>query len=241
MVSRKETLRRLISVAVNVTPTATDRDDIGVTIVDHLSFALDSIFAQLQTYSSYRSIITMTEHKYYYLVPFSLISNIFSFAVLFKRLKKSTAYMFMANIAIWDAATILMRGIVVMMYLGAWNVGDTGCAIVRLLVNTSRPIAQWLVIPLTADRIIAVWFPFKYRTLCTMPRALLAYALIVAMTIGVCINNLWLFTGVSDPPHYSCKYKAEHKDQLKQFLWAYFVFQSLLPTFIVVLLNVALV
>ena len=235
------TMTGLISTAVTMATSATDGDDTGVTSTDHPNLGPSAIFEELQTYSSYRAAVTIAEHKYYYLVPFSLVSNIFCFAVLFKRLGKSTAYLFMANIAIWDAAAIFTRGVVVMVFIYAWKVGDTGCAIIRLFENICQPIAEWLVILLTVDRVIAVWFPFKYRSLCTMPRALVAYAFIVVMIIGVCSNSLWIYSGVYNRPHYMCSNKPEYKEQMKQFLWAFFIFQSLLPTIIVILLNVALV
>ena len=76
-------------------------------------------------------------------------------------------------------------------FVHAVEIGDTGCCILALFTNATQLVAEWLVILMTLDRVVAVWFPFQYRQICTMRHALVAYGFIVVTMVCVNINKAW--------------------------------------------------
>ena len=196
-------------------------------------------WAYVRSHPVYVNMYRMHTSKYYVMMPLSLICNLFCLAVLGRRMFKSTAYFYMANVAVWDLQTILWRTVQRYALKHGAVMGDGGCSVLLFLVEISPLMAVWLVILLTADRVVAVWWPLGYREICTLRRALLAYAILFVLVAIASCNNLWMVEGFPGRG-YHCFYIAEHVGPAKMFTWLRVVLLVFIPTVMMAALNAIL-
>ena len=186
---------------------------------------------------TFRVCIQIIEKKYYYIIPMAVVFNMFCFAVLSTRLRQNPAYMLMGSIAIWDMLTILFRGFNSMITKYNWVLGDNGCRIYSFLMDLTPEVAVWLVVVLTADRCIAVWFPLRHRELCSLKRVMIVYAVVVVISMITVCDHLWLLHGEAGPTGYQCVFDFDYMYIVTRFKWAYVAWYSYTPTVLMVLLN----
>ena len=185
----------------------------------------------------FRVCILIINNKHYYLMPMAVVINLFCFAVLFSHMRKNTAYMLMGSIALWDMATIVVKGFDTFIGRYSWQLGDVGCCIYGFLLDYIPQVTIWLVVLLTFDRCIAVWFPLRHKELCSHQRIMLAYVGIMGISaIPVC-NHLWALQDVPKPTGYACVFKQQHMPVATGLKWVYLTWYAYIPTILMIVLN----
>ena len=183
----------------------------------------------------YRVYEIITFNKYYFLVPMAVVVNVFCVAVLWPKMRQNTAYMLMGHIAIWDMLVIVFRGFLI--WARVIDLGDVGCSIVSFLADFVPAIAIWLVVLLTADRCVAVWFPLKHKELCSYKRILMAYCGIVFISIIIVSDHLFAIQTAKSPDGFYCVFKIKYRLITRKFRWAYSTWYSYIPAALMVILN----
>ena len=174
------------------------------------------------------------------------LGNVLSFAVLMRRSMRDTSvYFYLAMLAIADLCVLYVSG------LRAWarqvfevellHTSQFGCKSVMLLFLVSLHMSAWLVVAMTVDRFVAVWFPFKASELCVVHRARLVCA--VSFVLILVYNLHVLFTVNLHDLGYKLHCGAMRDDY---FMTAIFptmklVSYSILPFTLVLLFNGAII
>jgi len=57
-----------------------------------------------------------------------------------------------------------------------------------------RLLSVWLTVLLTVDRYIAVWYPLKARSLCTVRRTYIVVASLILLTLAFCLPRYFEYT-----------------------------------------------
>jgi len=115
-------------------------------------------------------------------VLFGTIGNMTSFVVLMRRRMRTTSvYFFLMVLAVADTVVLYISA------LKTWIRAITGwelmvynsamCQTVMFLILFSQHMAAWTVVLVTVDRFIAVWFPLRATSLCTVTKAYLGTAI----------------------------------------------------------------
>ncbi|XP_055627369.1 growth hormone secretagogue receptor type 1-like [Toxorhynchites rutilus septentrionalis] len=203
----------------------------------------DSIYdIDQHTFSYYAELLSVI-HFYYIpaLVLFGSIGNILSVLVFFKtKLKKLSSSYYLAALGLSD--TCYLFGLFV-PWLNLIDIKiytlEVYCQFFTFFSNLCSFLSVWFVVAFTVERFIAVLYPLKRQTMCTVRRAKIV---ISALTlIGVFISLPVIFFA---SPQYSpavnetiCDMPEKYKDQMTVFNYLDTILVFVVPFTVIVVLN----
>ncbi|XP_062543398.1 cysteinyl leukotriene receptor 1-like [Armigeres subalbatus] len=195
-----------------------------------------------QTFLYYAELLSVI--NFYYipaLVLFGSIGNILSVLVFFKtKLKKLSSSYYLAALGLSDTCYL------VGLFIPWLNLVDIKiytlevyCQFFTFFSNLCSFLSVWFVVAFTVERFIAVLYPLKRQTMCTVRRAKMV---ITALTlIGVFISLPVIFFA---SPLYSpamnetiCDMPEEYKDQMTMFNYLDTILVFVVPFTVIVVLN----
>ncbi|XP_053661680.1 growth hormone secretagogue receptor type 1-like [Anopheles marshallii] len=204
-----------------------------------LSPALD--FDQ-QTFVYYAEVLSVI--NFYYvpaLVLFGSIGNVLSVLVFFKtKLRKLSSSYYLAALGLSDTFYLIGQFV-------AWlnlvdlkiYIQEICCRFFTFSSSLCCFLSVWFVVAFTVERFIAVLYPLKRQTMCTVRRAKIV---IFALTIAGIFISLPIFFFAS--PQFSvsmndtiCDIVQEYKDQAAMFNFLDFILVFVVPFTIIVVLN----
>jgi len=110
------------------------------------------------------------------------VGNVMSLMVLLRpRMRGKSVYLFLLLLAIADTVVLYISGfktwIRVVTGFELMNVNDWSCRSVNFLVLFSQHMSAWIVVLVTIDRFVAVWFPLRASSWCNVTRASITTAI----------------------------------------------------------------
>ena len=180
------------------------------------------------------------------IITFGTVGNILAFVVLMNRRMRSTSVNFyLAFLACADTGTLYFSGfktwLRVMTGFELLHVSDAGCKIVMFLFLLCLHMSAWLVVAVSVDRFLAVWFPFKSLTMCNVNRARLvglAGFLIIAAGNSHVFWNLHL--QFYDNGRHACAGSPDDYFMSNVFPWLKLATYSCVPFSLVLILNMCI-
>ena len=160
------------------------------------------------------------------------------FTLVFMRPVMSST-IFMLCLAVVDSVAIALK--MIFFQLTAYDVrmGARGCQLIFLFGTVSQQFSNWILVAMTLERFVAIWFPFKVKKICNKRNAVI---LIVCMLIFFVLANLqFLFTfeEVDDPfVKYDCRPKEDHS-KFVEYVWYWIdgVMYAFLPITLIIVFN----
>ncbi|CAH1797089.1 unnamed protein product [Owenia fusiformis] len=115
-----------------------------------------------------------------YLLPviivFGLIGNVLSLVIMLRRrMRTSSVCHYLAILAVTDSIVLVVSAL--KTWIRTWSgfellhVSNFACKFLKFLFFYSAHFSAWLVVAMTTERVIAIWFPFKATTVCSKKRA----------------------------------------------------------------------
>lgn len=158
------------------------------------------------TFSTYRVAIFL--HSYYtpLIMVAGSIGNIFSVVVFFRtKLRKLSSSHYLAALGISDTVFLLMNFIPWFPMGAELQTIDIVCKLTTFLSGVSSVLSAWFVVAFTIERFIAVLYPLKRQTMCTVRRAkIVIIGLLIAGLID-CSPLLYFFSSDDN----GCYFKFE--------------------------------
>jgi len=91
------------------------------------------------------------------------------------RMRGKSVYLFLLLLAIADTVVLYISAfktwIRVITGFELLNVNDFSCRSVSFLVLLSQHMSAWIIVLVTIDRFVAVWFPLRASSWCNVTRA----------------------------------------------------------------------
>uniref|UniRef100_A0A182WM51 G-protein coupled receptors family 1 profile domain-containing protein n=1 Tax=Anopheles minimus TaxID=112268 RepID=A0A182WM51_9DIPT len=195
-----------------------------------------------QTFVYYAEVLSVI--NFYYvpaLVLFGSIGNVLSVLVFFKtKLRKLSSSYYLAALGLSDTFYLIGQFV-------AWlnlvdlkiYIQEVCCRFFTFSSSLCCFLSVWFVVAFTVERFIAVLYPLKRQTMCTVRRAKIV---IFALTIAGIFISLPIFFFAS--PQFSasmndtiCDIVQEYKDQAAMFNFLDFILVFVVPFTIIVVLN----
>ena len=112
--------------------------------------------------------------------------NVTSMTVLLRaRMRGKSVYLFLLLLAVADTAVLYVSAFQLWIRdvagLALLNVNTASCRTFMFLTLLFQHMAAWIVVLVTVDRFVAVWFPLKATSWCTVTRASVASATCCAL------------------------------------------------------------
>ena len=154
--------------------------------------------AEYKTFPAYKAGILIWKTVPPILLVFGTCGNVLSIVVLTgKSIRKSTTGLYLIVLTFSDLAVLytglLRQWIIHLFEFDVRQVSEIACKIHTWLVYSSLDFSAWLLIAVTLERIIAVWFPYALKTKCNRQNGSI---LIIGILIAVLGLNSHLLYGI---------------------------------------------
>ena len=160
------------------------------------------------------------------------------FTLVFMRpVMSSTIYMLC--LAAVDTVAIVLKMVYLQLTAHEIQLGASGCQMMFLFGTVSQQLSNWILVAMTLERFIAIWFPFKVKTFCNKRNS--STSLIVMFVFFVLANLQFVFTfdEVSDPfVKFDCRPKQEHA-KFVQYVWYWIdgALYAFVPIILIIVFN----
>ena len=201
----------------------------------------------VKSYVEYQIAMIIVHYIFPLVIFTGTIGNILSFLVLMKRhLRDTSVYMYLIVLACADNAVLYLSAfktwIRAMFDWELLHVSDIGCRVIMWLFLVSLHMSAWLIVAMTTDRFLVVWFPFKASSMCNSKRAKLT---IIGMVFLIMMYNLHVFWTLGLRSYRggrvtACGPSMDDYFMLEIFPVMKLVSYSILPFIIVLFLNLAI-
>ncbi|CAF1384477.1 unnamed protein product [Rotaria sp. Silwood1] len=178
------------------------------------------------------------------ILPISLISNCLSFFALRSRHMRGTATAyFMLLLSILDPLVLLTKNLV--YYPTFLSAHTISCRLLYFLIYVVGYTTVWILVIMTADKFVAVWFPLKVAYVCTIRRAKYVCIFLVILTSIVSFHHFWTITTFPHPKDFTkrvCFYDMLHYNNI-QHIWRYidFFIWCFLPFILISILSILII
>ncbi|KAK4294119.1 hypothetical protein Pmani_033229 [Petrolisthes manimaculis] len=190
---------------------------------------------------------TLVYHLLLYYIPtvvvLGLIGNMVSISVFLRtRLRRRSSSFFLAAMAGSDSASLVLlaaRWLFNNSYLPSLALtvldSDVGCKIINYVGSTVTSIGVWLTVAYTLERCVAVQFPLRRRSMCTVGRAKTTIMGIVMFSAASYLYIPFIY-GHSNK-FVGCGIYTEYQDVLVTFSVAEMTIMFFLPFLVTAALN----
>lgn len=149
-------------------------------IEEHYEAYMDSTYVPIQptngtadhTMNMWR--VALFLHNYYtpLVAVIGSIGNVLSIVVFFHtKLRKLSSSYYLAALGVSDTIFLLINFLSWLPYGGELQANDFACKLTTFLGGASSVLSAWMVVAFTIERFIAVLYPLRRQTMCTVRRA----------------------------------------------------------------------
>ena len=194
--------------------------------------------------------ITLTLSFYFPIILFGMVGNGIAFGLMLKKSKQSSTYMYLVALSVVDNIFLLCS-------IGSWILfgftngsidlrREVDCNLISALIYLPKQISAWLVVAVSVERTLVVYFPLKAKDICSLKRARIVIGIITA---GVAVVNWHVFGSyrtIGEADDFStdvCPGRTAYLDHYADNIhgWLDSSFYSYLPSLALVILNGAII
>ncbi|XP_046370987.2 FMRFamide receptor-like [Haliotis rufescens] len=124
------------------------------------------------------------------------------------------------------------------------HVGQFGCKILGYFGNLLSTFANWLLVAMSVERFVAVWFPFKLGQSWTFKKSIMAVLVLALPLIALFLHLFWIMRFVDDKEQ-GMVYCAIH-EEYKYFMmhvwyWINVLMYAAIPCTLLILFNLLII
>ncbi|CAG5128898.1 unnamed protein product [Candidula unifasciata] len=216
---------------LNVSGNITSSDDMGIA----------SNSDNYESYILYNITFYMSEYLWLVMV-FGVPGNVASIFTIMSMSTVSSSKAHVAILALTDTVAIVVK--VFYWQISGLKIQLTvpGCAFVMFIQQFSTCYANWVVVAMTTERFLAVWFPLRVGRIYTRRKAFIVLACLAITTSAVYLFFFWSWTEQHDPEYgYWCDMKPEFHTFLLTFYWVEGFYSAVLPCLFILIGNVLII
>lgn len=177
------------------------------------------------------------------------IGNMLSFLVLVRcQMRNTSVYFYLMTLAVADTCVLYLSAFKTWIRLivgyELLHESDGVCKVVNFLNLFWLHLSAWLIVFVTVDRFVVVWFPFKASSVCTVTRSRVATTVLVIALIAYNSHFFWTYQLYVHPKYGTPT--CGPPESMRRFMFGEFEFlklstYSLIPFAIILVLNVAII
>ncbi|XP_062571917.1 growth hormone secretagogue receptor type 1-like [Saccostrea cucullata] len=173
--------------------------------------------------------------------------NVMSFVILVQReMRQTSTFFYLATLAVADTGVLYLSAFKtwfrVLTGYELLHQSDAACKILIFLTHFFVHFSAWLIVAITVERFLAVWFPLRATTMCSLARAKFATAMIAMIFILINSHIFWTAELYSLPSgQVRCMSYAYQNLVCVVFPWIYLVLYSFLPVLVLLLFNTLII
>ena len=175
------------------------------------------------------------------------VGNGLSFLVLVrKRLRGNSLYFYLMVLTLADTLVLyvscLKTWVRALTGFELLHVSAVSCKIIMFILLLSMHMSAWLVVLVTFDRFVSVWFPFRAATICTARRARVITACLLLAVILYNVHIFWTIGIQQDGnKHKFCKPDPDNPFMQQPFEYLKLATYCFVPFITVFVLNLCII
>lgn len=202
-----------------------------------------SILQQLGQYPEYKAAVIINNYYLYVLCAFGLPGNVCAVITICKMKPLTSSSVYMAMLSFVDAMNLIFKLMYLLLTLYDIRMYDGGCKTMFFFGTFFMHYSNWLLVSMTVERFIAIWFPLKVTKLCTKRRACINIVVIAFLLFGV---NLHFWWSTIEIPHKVYVWHCYFLDQYLYFMskiwyWIDGAIYSIVPFILLLIFNTMII
>ncbi len=216
-------------------------------ITDNVTHSYYPIHRSYKSFLEYKVAMALVVYILPMILLLGTIGNVLALIVLLtKRMRTTSVNFYLAILAIADTGALYLSGFKtwfrVITGFELLHTSNAGCKIVMFLFLLSLHMSAWLVVAVSMDRWVAVWFPFKSLTFCNVQRARWVTSLGCAILSIYNSHVFWtMYLQVYPSGAFSCRPSKHNIFMTKAYPWVKLTTYSCIPFTIVLILNICII
>ena len=179
------------------------------------------------------------------IVLMGTIGNTLSFCVLVRRRMRSTPmYFYLTLLAVADTFVLYVSAFKVWIravtQFEVLHLSNFGCKLLMFILLCSFYLSAWLVVLVTLDRFLVIWFPFRGYLLMRIRRARLTAAILAVVVAVYNVHVFWTMSLHRFGSTLTCDASEDNFFMTHVFEYLKLISYCVVPFVIVIALNIAI-
>ncbi|BFZ03615.1 hypothetical protein BsWGS_06654 [Bradybaena similaris] len=192
-------------------------------------------------YILYNVTMYISEHLWFVMI-FGVPGNIASIFTIMSMSTVSSSKAHVAILALTDTLAIASKVVYWQVSNHALHLTAPGCAFIMYIQQISTSYANWIVVAMTTERFLAVWFPLRVGRIYTRRKAFIVLACLALATSCLYAFFFWSWNERHELNYgYWCEMKPEFQTFLVRFYWVEGLYWAVLPILFIVIGNVLII
>ncbi|XP_067650374.1 probable G-protein coupled receptor 139 [Haliotis asinina] len=149
---------------------------------------------------------------------------------------------YIALLAIVDNLAILNKLLIFVLTDNGVPIGQFGCKFLAFCGNFLITFANWLLVAMSVERFVAVWYPFKIGQIWTFKKSLVVVIGITIPLLGLFLHLFWTVHYVNMETYILCVAHEDHLDFfVNAWFWINITVYALLPCLLLLVFNALII
>ncbi|XP_041351152.1 allatostatin-A receptor-like [Gigantopelta aegis] len=176
-----------------------DRNNVDVNYFDKTTVGSYGLFGELEQYTELWVARYLNLYYLWVLFLFGFTGNIATFITVIKIRPHRSYTICIAVLAIINNCAIISKLLFHQLTLYDAPIGPWGCRILYYLVSFFSMYSSWIIVTMTLERFVAIYFPMKVVTVCTRAKMLFFLVILAVFLLLADIHFLWTSTDTFHP------------------------------------------
>ncbi|XP_064626810.1 type-2 angiotensin II receptor-like [Lineus longissimus] len=133
------------------------------------------------------------------IIPMGTAGNVLSFMIMrSKEMRKSTTSFYLSVLAVSDCCVIYLAALPELIFtiIGTprYDYNDITCTVLNYAEFITTDISSWILVVVSFERLLAAWFPFHAKRICSIRIAYIA-CLLIALSLAAVNSQLLVLKG----------------------------------------------
>ena len=179
-------------------------------------------------------------NKYYLWVVFAIgfPGNLSTIITIIRMRSLGTFTLYVVILAVMDNLALFLKLLFYQMLMNKVNIGTVGCRAFNFFGNFMVTSANWILVIMAVERLLAVRYPLKIQKLMNCKRSCIALSIVGLVIGGVYLPVLWI-------AYYNVEYQTCHftgSAQLQKYLqWINVSMSAFIPFSVLTVCNFLIV
>ncbi|XP_076439904.1 kappa-type opioid receptor-like [Babylonia areolata] len=208
----------------------TNNDTLNTTSSPHLG---------LERFLLYDVTININKYFLWVILVVGFPGNLLSLLTILRMPTVSSSKMHVAILAIIDNCAIVNKFLFHQLTEHLVRLGDVGCKVLLFTGNFFSILASWILVAMTLERFIAVWFPLKVSRIYSKKKATIVLIVIFFLTFSF---NTVYFVIVIENVKKSCVFHDSFRTFMQDYwYWADALAYAIVPCLLVITSNTLII
>ncbi|XP_064598115.1 rhodopsin-like [Liolophura sinensis] len=151
-------------------------------------------YGELELYTEFWVAFYLNRYYLRILCGVGVVCNVAVFLTMYAIKPFTTSSFYVSFLAVVDALALITK----LLYIELTrklSLGDAGCKFMLFFGNFTVQYANWVLVIMTLERFVAVWFPLKVNRISTMNKAKVTLFVTALLLTAFNLHFLWTFQG----------------------------------------------